>query len=65
MSQSSQSTPGSADDDFCDDDGGYCWNCGGEGFILVCCDDLCHGAGYCMHGDGEVTCPTCKGESSW
>ena len=39
-----------------------CWNCGGEGFVIVCCDDLCHGAGYCFHGeDGEAMCRECKG----
>lgn len=45
-----------------DDDPGPCWQCGGEGFMIVCCDDLCHGQGWCMHGDGHETCPTCKGE---
>lgn len=39
-----------------------CWNCGGEGFVIVCCDDLCHGAGYCFHGDGHATCRICTGE---
>jgi hypothetical protein len=48
-----------------DDDGGYCWKCDGQGFIIVCCDDLCHGQGFCMHGDGEVICPVCEGESAW
>jgi hypothetical protein len=42
--------------------GGYCHHCGGEGFILTCVDDLCHGQGWCMHGDGEVTCMFCQGE---
>lgn len=32
-----------------------------EGTLLVCCDDLCHGQGWCMHGDGEVMCPHCNG----
>jgi hypothetical protein len=46
------------DSDFCDDfepdfaDDGYCDACGGDGWILTCCDDICHGLGYCMHGDG-------------
>ena len=39
----------------------YCGRCDGEGFILVCPDDLCRGAGFCMHGDGEIVCPVCKG----
>lgn len=45
------------DDDFDDfEDDGYCERCGGEGWILTCCDDLCHGAGYCIHGDGMEMC---------
>jgi hypothetical protein len=48
-----------------DDGGGYCWKCDGRGYIITCCDDLCHGQDYCMHGDGEVMCPLCKGESGW
>ena len=39
-----------------------CWNCGGEGFIVVCIDDLCVGSGHCMHGDGEDICPECDGD---
>ncbi len=39
-----------------------CPRCDGEEIILVCIDDLCHGAGECMHGDGEITCPECGGE---
>ena len=38
------------------DDDGYCDNCGGDGWILTCCDDICHGLGYCMHGDGMEMC---------
>ena len=45
-----------------DGEDGYCHHCGGEGFILTCIDDLCHGQGYCMHGDGEEICPHCNGE---
>ena len=41
---------------------GFCHTCGGEGFILVCIDDLCHGVGYCIHGDGEDVCPDCHGD---
>jgi hypothetical protein len=39
-----------------------CWNCGGEGFEIVCIDDMCRGAGECIHGDGEALCRECKGE---
>lgn len=39
-----------------------CPECGGTGFIVSCCDDLCVGAGECMHGDGEDPCPVCHGE---
>jgi hypothetical protein len=35
-----------------------CPTCGGIG--VVCIDDMCRGAGYCIHGDGD--CPTCGGE---
>jgi hypothetical protein len=42
-------------------DGGGCNTCGGEGFIVVCVDDMCRGAGECMHGDGEAPCPDCGG----
>lgn len=38
-----------------------CQRCGGEGFIVVCIDDMCRGAGECMHGDGEIACPDCGG----
>jgi hypothetical protein len=41
-----------------------CWNCGGEGFVIVCCDDLCHGAGYCFHGNGHAICKECNGEGT-
>lgn len=53
-----------------DDDGAYlgdfrepatCWACGGEGNEIDCCDDLCHGQGWCMHGDNR-TCRECGGE---
>lgn len=48
-----------------DDDGEYmgrvtCWRCD-EGTILDCCDDLCHGQGWCMHGRNRM-CPNCCGE---
>lgn len=51
------------DNDYPDpDDDGYCETCGGEGVIITCIDDLCVGAGECMHGDGEELCPDCDGE---
>lgn len=40
-----------------------CNRCFGEGFIVVCVDDMCRGAGECMHGDGEIVCPDCHGET--
>ena len=46
--------------DYSDDDG-CCNTCGGEGFILTCCDDICHGLGHCIHSDGEIPCPDCDG----
>lgn len=51
------------DDEF---DGGYlgesvtCWECGGNGTIVECCDDLCHGQDWCMHGDNRM-CTGCHG----
>lgn len=42
------------EDDFCD-------TCNGDGFIVVCCDDICVGRGSCIHGDGEIICPGCGG----
>jgi hypothetical protein len=45
------------DDDY---EGDGCYNCGGSGWIITCIDDMCHGAGECMHGDGEDPCPVCN-----
>ncbi len=45
----------------CDDDEPYCYRCDGAGEILVCPDDMCRGAGECIHGDGTVMCPACGG----
>ena len=45
------------------DEGGYCYRCDNKGTIIVCVDDMCRGAGECMHGDGEIICPDCKGEN--
>lgn len=45
------------DDEYCDDsEGDYCCECGGDGWIVTCCDDICHGVGYCIHGDGMQMC---------
>lgn len=38
-----------------------CWQCDGEGLLLTCIDDMCRGAGECMHGDGYSECPECDG----
>lgn len=38
-----------------------CWRCDGSGELMVCCDDICVGAGECMHGDGDIICPSCGG----
>lgn len=45
------------DDDYLDG----CNTCGGRGWLIVCVDDMCQGAGECMHGDGEIPCPDCDG----
>ena len=44
-----------------DDQEPYCSHCDSTGFILVCPDDMCRGIGECIHGDGTVVCPDCKG----
>ena len=31
--------------------------CDGSGIIITCPDDLCRGAGHCIHGDGMKLCP--------
>lgn len=57
----------SADHDFdydTDDESDYCLTCDNEGYIVDCCDDICHGQGYCIHGD-NITCPDCHGLNSW
>jgi len=57
----------SDDDDFDFDDNSGCYRCGGARGIVTCIDDLCRGAGYCFHGDGEAPCPVCNkdGERDW
>lgn len=49
-----------SEDEYRDDDDGYCITCGGDGWLVVCPDDLCHGQGWCMHGDGDRPCPDCN-----
>lgn len=48
------------------DDSGYddgsCYACDGSGWIVVCIDDMCRGAGECMHGDGEDNCKVCNAD---
>lgn len=48
-------------DDFEEAQDRYCYNCGGQGYLVVCPDDLCHGRDECIHGDPPVICPVCKG----
>ncbi len=38
-----------------------CRRCDGAGELMICCDDVCVGAGECIHGDGNVVCPSCLG----
>ena len=49
------------DDEFYGCDADACNTCGGQGFVVTCIDDMCRGAGECMHGDGESPCPDCDG----
>ena len=42
--------------DFDEDEDDYCIDCGGEGWVVTCIDDICHGLGYCIHGDGMRIC---------
>lgn len=34
--------------------------CDGSGVVITCFDDLCHGLGRCIHGDGEEYCDACN-----
>lgn len=45
------------DDCYGDDPVEWCNLCDGDGIIVTCVDDMCRGAGECMHGDGEQLCP--------
>lgn len=47
-----------ADEDY------HCDACDGTGFMNVCPDDICQGGGECIHGDGDILCPECHGESA-
>lgn len=44
-----------------DDEGSYCDACDEFGMYVICVDDLCHSGSGCIHGDGEILCPYCKG----
>lgn len=37
-----------------------CYDCE-DGEECDCCDDICQGLGYCIHGDGMITCRECHG----
>lgn len=57
------SGPAAPQFDELDDFGGHdCLRCDGTGEVLFCPDDMCHGLGYCIHGDGQTICPDCHGE---
>lgn len=59
--------PPANDGDFCDDFD-VCPECYGEGWKVVCWDDICVGQGWCMHGDGDAPCPVCNpdgGDPCW
>lgn len=38
-----------------------CPNCGGDGEIVDCWDDICLARGRCMHGDNKI-CRECHGD---
>ena len=64
----SRVAPGSelgADWEACEDGPPVCPRCNGEGEIMVCIDDICHGLGECIHGYGYATCPTCNGSGEY
>jgi hypothetical protein len=46
---------------FEEDEADTCYKCDGEGRKMACPDDLCRGAGECIHADGYVSCRACKG----
>jgi hypothetical protein len=55
------SEPDDEPSDWDDDWDDSCESCDGTGERLICVDDICHGIGECIHGDGMITCPACKG----
>lgn len=48
-----------------DEDSDYCGECDNEGRVMLCPDDMCRGVGECIHDDGWMICPRCKGGSAW
>jgi hypothetical protein len=46
---------------FDEEEADTCFKCDGEGRKMACPDDLCRGAGECIHPDGYVSCGACKG----
>lgn len=38
-----------------------CPNCEGEGWIMICPDDMCRGMQECVHTDGYRICRACRG----
>ena len=46
-----------------EDEEPHCQTCDDQGEIMICPDDMCHGAGECMHGYGMIVCPECRGAS--
>jgi len=51
------------DNDFDFDGAWYCLGCDNKGYVIICCDDLCANEEYCIHGDGQIICPECEGQS--
>lgn len=50
------------DDEPLDYEDAWCRYCWAEGWIVDCIDDMCHGSGECIHGDGNAVCPCCGGD---
>ncbi len=64
MTEDRRTPESDGDDDYpTDNEDPYCYRCDCKGMILICIDDLCRGAGDCIHGDGWAVCPDCKGAS--
>ena len=47
-------------DEYEDERGGGCYECGGRGWVVRCIDDLCHGEDICIHGDPPGPCFSCN-----